>query len=310
MQCQYFLEKHLDDLMAEQFFKLKKFLLPALIAISEHLDYDSFTKRVFTVFTEYYSDEIWGIRKVCIENMPQLVKHIQATDGERLDQCIEFFKRCLHDSNRWVKNQALIQFGPFVHNIFLKIETSQNKEQLQERISRLCLIYYDMKLAYPGSEDNVEESNEIDKDLSFMTTKNEDVDKIKYYWAYNLPCALLVNGKNKFWLGHLKQFYILLYKDILLNLRTTVSASFKEVIELIDFTDLEESERQFFVDVLNHFLEDTEDIQAKVLPTLCTLVSKFPAEDKAKLLDSLIRNKIEAIKSMKNARDNMIKMLE
>ena len=57
-------------------------------------------------------------------------------------------------------------------------------------------------------------------------------------------------------------------------------------------------------------MDDTEDIQAKVLPTLCTLVSKFPEEDKSKLLDSLIRKKIEAIKGMKNARDNMIKMLE
>jgi hypothetical protein len=75
-----------------------------LIAISEHLDYDSFTAKVFTVFTDYYNDEIWGIRKVCIENMPQLVKHIQATDIERLNNCLEFFKRCLNDSNRWVKN--------------------------------------------------------------------------------------------------------------------------------------------------------------------------------------------------------------
>lgn len=100
-----------------------------------------------------------------------------------------------------------------------------------------------MKLAYPSSEENEDDTNEIDKDLSFMTTKNEDVDKIKYYWAYNLPCALLVNGKNKFWKEHLKQFYVLLYKDILLNLRTTISASFKEIIELIDFNELEESER-------------------------------------------------------------------
>lgn len=101
-----------------------------MIAISEHLDYSSFTERVFTVFTEYYDDEIWGIRKVCIENLPHLVKHIQATDAKRLDNCIDFFKRCLHDSNRWVKNQALIQFGPFVHNIYLKIEDSENKDQL------------------------------------------------------------------------------------------------------------------------------------------------------------------------------------
>jgi len=47
-----------------------------------------------------------------------------------------------------------------------------------------------------------------------------------------------------------------------------------------------------------------------VLPTICTLVSKFPDEEKTDLLDNLIRTKIEAIKTMKNGRDNMIKMLE
>jgi hypothetical protein len=36
---------------------------------------------------------------------------------------------------------------------------------------------------------------------------------------------------------------VLLHKDILLNLRTTISASFKEVIELLDFKQMEESER-------------------------------------------------------------------
>ncbi len=35
--------------------------------------------------------------------------------------------------------------------------------------------------------------NKLD-DYSFMQNKNDDVDKIKYYWAYNMPCAIMVNG--------------------------------------------------------------------------------------------------------------------
>ena len=31
-------------------------------------------------------------------------------------------------------------------------------------------------------------------EYSFMQNKTDDVDKIKYYWAYNMPCAILVNG--------------------------------------------------------------------------------------------------------------------
>ena len=63
-------------------------------------------------------------------------------DIARINECIDFFKRCLNDSNRWVKNQALINFGPFVHQIFLKIDlipqSDKNRdasiEVLQEKI--------------------------------------------------------------------------------------------------------------------------------------------------------------------------------
>lgn len=62
--------------------------------------------------------------------------------------------------------------------------------------------------------------------------------------------------------------------------------------------------------VLNHFLKDSEEISAKVLPTICKLISKFPEDEKTELLDNLVRTKIESIKTMKNGRDTMVKMLE
>jgi hypothetical protein len=72
-----------------------------------------------------------------------------------------------------------------------------------------------------------------------------------------------------------------------------------------------EADQQFFINVLNHFLKDTdESICQKVLPTICDLVSKFPDEKKTELLDSLIKTKIEQIKTLKNGRDSLITMLE
>ena len=80
---------------------------------------------------------------------------------------------------------------------------------------------------------NAEEKDEIEDSLvdkldeySFMQNKSDDVDKVRYYWAYNMPCAILVNGGNSFWLSHLKNIYELLYKDILINVRTAMSAGF------------------------------------------------------------------------------------
>ena len=161
-----------------------------------------------------------------------------------------------------------------------------------------------------GSESEDSMMNKLD-DYSFMQNKNDDVDKVKYYWAYNMPCAIMVNGGQKFWFSHLKNIYELLYKNILINTRTTMSAGFKEVIELLEIEKMDKPEdRQFFVTVLNHYLKDTDDISSKVLPTICKLVSKFPDEEKTELLDNLIRTKIESINEMKNGRDNMIAMLE
>ena len=83
----------------------------------------------------------------------------------------------------------------------------------------------------------------------------------------------------------------MLYKDILINVRTAMSAGFVEVIQLLDIEKMEDlEERKFFVTVLNHYFKDTDEkISSKVLPTICSLVSKFPDTEKAGLLDSLIR---------------------
>ena len=140
-------------------------------------------------------------------------------------------------------------------------EAEKNKNasvaQLKELINKMCLTYYDMKMIVGGNSDLEDSLMEKLDDYSFMQNKTDDVDKVKYYWAYNIPCALLVNGKSVFWFSHLKGVYELLYKDILINLRTTIAASFKEIIEILEIDKMEKQEdRQFFVTVLNHFLAD------------------------------------------------------
>jgi hypothetical protein len=32
-----------------------------------------------------------------------------------------------------------------------------------------------------------------------MGNANDDVEKIKFNWAFNLPCVLLINGGQAFW---------------------------------------------------------------------------------------------------------------
>ena len=72
-----------------------------------------------------------------------------------------------------------------------------------------------------------------------MANANDDVDKMKYNWAFFMPCALLINGGQSYWKAKLKNVYQKLYKDILLNTRKTLASSLVEVMKLVDMKEPE-----------------------------------------------------------------------
>ena len=94
----------MEDIQDGMLYKIKKFLLPALVSISKHLNYVTFTSKVYGTFKSFNSDDIWGVRKVCVENLANIIKHLKYQELQKLEECSEFFKRCLTDSNRWVKS--------------------------------------------------------------------------------------------------------------------------------------------------------------------------------------------------------------
>lgn len=50
-------------------FKIKKFLLPTLLAVAKHISYEKFVDKVYNTFIKFSQDEIWGVRRVCIEKL-------------------------------------------------------------------------------------------------------------------------------------------------------------------------------------------------------------------------------------------------
>lgn len=46
-QCQNFLDNHLEDIQDGMLFKIKKFVMPALIAVSKHLEQEVFIEKVY-----------------------------------------------------------------------------------------------------------------------------------------------------------------------------------------------------------------------------------------------------------------------
>jgi len=64
-------------------FKIKKYLLPAIISASKHLEYKSFVDKVYKEYSEFIGDEVWGVRKVCIENTADIIKNLKHTEHEK-----------------------------------------------------------------------------------------------------------------------------------------------------------------------------------------------------------------------------------
>ena len=51
-----------------------------LLSASKHLAYDRFILTVYTTFMKFSLDDIWGVRKVCLEKLHDLVKFIKPAD--------------------------------------------------------------------------------------------------------------------------------------------------------------------------------------------------------------------------------------
>jgi len=52
----------------------------------------------------------------------------------------------------------------------------------------------------------------------------------------------------------------MLRKETAMNLRTSLASSFKELILILEIDKMHHEERKYFVELLNHFLQDTDDI--------------------------------------------------
>lgn len=77
-QCSRFVEKYLGEIQRGMLFKIKKVLIPSLLAIAKHLKYEQFLGIVYGTYVKFASDDIWGVRKVCLERLLDLVKKIDA----------------------------------------------------------------------------------------------------------------------------------------------------------------------------------------------------------------------------------------
>ena len=89
-QCLAFLNQYLPELSKGMLFKIKKFLLPALISLSSHIPYETYINIIYPTFIKFSQDDIWGVRKVCVEKLQDIIKLIDFADKGKIQQCLLF----------------------------------------------------------------------------------------------------------------------------------------------------------------------------------------------------------------------------
>jgi len=97
------LSDHMQIMCSNMLFKIKKYLIPCLLSVTKHIPYSQFIEDIYTVFDSFCKDEIWGVRKVCVENLQKMITLLKVSEIERMIECLDFLKSCLDDSSKWVK---------------------------------------------------------------------------------------------------------------------------------------------------------------------------------------------------------------
>ena len=145
-ECMVFLQSSFDSFMDGALFKIKKQMIPSLLAIAKHIDYADFQQKVLATYMEFAADPIWGVRRVAIELLPQVLSLISDNQTDELIGGLDFLQRSLSDDSRWVKNQAFLQFGKAVHEVWLKAEKGgDNQQQLRDKIRECSDIFFDIR---------------------------------------------------------------------------------------------------------------------------------------------------------------------
>ena len=103
-ECMNFLENSMDSFLDGALFKIKKQILPCLLATAKHIDYMTFQQKVIGTYQKFARDPIWGVRRVAIEFMPEVIKKLKPNETDRICKCLDALKLAISDESKWVKN--------------------------------------------------------------------------------------------------------------------------------------------------------------------------------------------------------------
>lgn len=213
--------------------------------------------------------------------LPEIVSLLDGEDAEALRFTLDFLTLSLRKppgsqagagSEKWVRNQAMQNFGPTIHAVYKK---APHNKLVMAKIADVCRSFYDLQLL---RQETAQHKNSFSGD--------DDSDKIKEMWAYHLPCVLLILQKP-FW-PTLRPIYSFLLADSQLAVKKSLASSLLEVATL-------HLDEPFLVSVLTQFSQsEIEEVQSKVVPNLIRFIRLVEPASQMELLANLVKPLLQA----------------
>lgn len=223
----------MSELASDDHLTVRKAVASHLGILSDFLGSSDTTSKLMKILQGLANDEIWGVRKCCLESILQLSTNVKPQTRRQLLSPI--FKLFLEDKSRWVKASAIEKLAGF-------IVTFEDGEVDPE------LINHFTGLVYPQDE----------------FTKG-DADAV-LVCAYNFPAVLQTLGRDRW--NEVSTIYLTLVRDLQWRVRRTLAHSLHEVARIVG-TEITEST---LLPAFEQFLKDLDQVKIGVLKHIASFL--------------------------------------
>lgn len=112
--CKNYLSHDLLALSQDNSFRVRKATVQYFGPICEQLGHESTEEQLLPIFKKLCKDNIWSVRKGCVESLIDISK---AINQEKRADLIDVMVAFLGDSSRWVRNAAYEMLGKFISTL-------------------------------------------------------------------------------------------------------------------------------------------------------------------------------------------------
>jgi len=112
--CRNYLSRDLLALSQDNSFRVRKATVQYFGPICEQLGSDCTEEQLLPIFKKLCKDNIWSVRKGCVES---LIDISRAISQEKRTELIDVMRAFLGDSSRWVRNTAYEMLGRFISTL-------------------------------------------------------------------------------------------------------------------------------------------------------------------------------------------------